>query len=78
MTDTLRELDHRLNDGIEVRLLWDESTNEVFVSVRDGKTAEAFEVPVHAGESALDVFHHPYAYAAHRRIERRPLEASLS
>ena len=30
----------------------------------DITTAEAFQIEVRAGERALDVFHHPYAYAA--------------
>lgn len=69
-----RELDHRRVDGIDVWLLWNEATGGVVVSVFDVKHGEAFEVPVGAGESALDVFHHPFAYAAHRRIERRVLQ----
>jgi hypothetical protein len=57
----IRELDHRARNGIEVRLLWNEETNEVFVSVaeRDGVDFE-FQV---APADALDAFHHPYAYA---------------
>jgi hypothetical protein len=34
------------------------------VAVTDITTAEAFQIEVRAGERALDVFHHPYAYAA--------------
>jgi len=34
---------------------------------RDGRTGDAFSVEVRDGERALDVFHHPYAYAATRR-----------
>lgn len=69
-----RELDHRRTDGIDVWLLWNEATGGVAVSVFDAKRGEAFEIPVCAGERALDVFHHPFAYAAHRRIERRALQ----
>jgi hypothetical protein len=32
--------------------------------VTDITTGEAFQVEVRAGERALDVFHHPYAFAA--------------
>jgi hypothetical protein len=64
MTDTFRELDHRSNDRIEVRLLWRPSDDRVIVAVADGKTGERFTVDVRKGESALDVFHHPFAYAA--------------
>jgi hypothetical protein len=57
------ELDHRRNDGIEVRLLWNEVTDQVTVALADAKTGDAFEVAV-ASHEARDAFHHPYAYAA--------------
>jgi hypothetical protein len=62
----LRELDHRVNDGIDVRLMWSPPEDAVLVLVSDAKTGERFQVGVRDGESALDVFHHPYAYAARR------------
>jgi hypothetical protein len=63
----IRELDHRRADGIEVRLVWNAETNEVFVSVveREGDTLE-FQVPP---AQALDAFHHPYAYAAFDQLQ---------
>jgi hypothetical protein len=69
MTDTLRELDHRTNDRIDVWLLWRESDNQVLVSVTDEKTGDHFTIEVRDGERPLDVFHHPYAYAAWHGIE---------
>jgi hypothetical protein len=65
----LRELDHRAIDGIDVRLLWNESDDRVLVAVDDAKTGERFEVEVREGESALDVFRHPFAYAAWRGVD---------
>jgi hypothetical protein len=62
-----RELDSRLSDGIQVRLLWHPRDSHVSVTVHDSKTGEAFELPVREGERASDVFHHPYAYAASHR-----------
>ena len=59
-----RELDRRRNDGIDVTLLWRQSDNRVIVAVSDAKTGCAFQILVREGEHALDVFHHPYAYAA--------------
>lgn len=59
----LRELDVRHGDGIEVRLLWSKAEDRVTVAVEDGRTGRSFVVEVHGDESALDVFHHPYAYA---------------
>ena len=65
----IRELDTRESDGIEVRMLWRAQDDRVLVAVADSRTGEAFSVEVRAGERALDVFHHPYAYAAARGID---------
>lgn len=66
----IRELDRRRSDGIDVRLLWNETDDQVMVAVFDAKTGDAFQIEVHARE-CLDAFHHPYAYAAFRGIEHR-------
>ena len=66
-TAELRELDHRASDGIDVRLLWRPSDDRALVAVSDAKTGEAFTIEVGAGQRALDVFHHPFAYAPTRR-----------
>jgi hypothetical protein len=34
------------------------------VAVNDTKAGRTFELEVHDHDRALDVFHHPYAYAA--------------
>jgi hypothetical protein len=65
---SLRELHSRTADGILVQLLWCEVENRVFVSVDDNRTGESFSVEVPAGESALHVFDHPFAYAAQARV----------
>jgi hypothetical protein len=70
-TTSVRELAHRRNDGLDVRLLWDSATDRVTVALHDGKTGEGFEVEVGPGERALDVFHHPFAYAAFRAAAKR-------
>jgi hypothetical protein len=59
-----RELDSRSNDGIRVQLLWHPRDNRVAVAVEDIKTGDAFEIAVAPRQRPLDVFHHPYAYAA--------------
>jgi hypothetical protein len=61
----IRELSHRVSDGIEVRLLWNSETNRVLVAVAEGEFGASFMVQV-AAEDALDAFDHPYAYAAQR------------
>jgi hypothetical protein len=65
----MRELHNRINDGFQVRMLWSELNGRVTVCVIDARTGASFTVDVHEGERALDVFHHPYAYAAHHGID---------
>jgi len=64
----IRELNHRVDDGIEVTLLWNSDTNGVSVSVAETRYEASFEFDVAAAD-ALDAFHHPYAYAGHERHE---------
>jgi hypothetical protein len=63
MDFTLTELDHRSADGIEISLLWSRMTNQLMVAVADSRSGESFEVQAPA-DRALDVFRHPFAYAA--------------
>ena len=65
----LRELDHRSNDGIDVRLLWDPHADRVTVAVRDERSDESLELAVEAAD-ALAAFHHPYAYTVDRQPAR--------
>ena len=65
----VRELDRRTSDRIDVRLLWREHDNRALVAVADDKTGERFTVEVRDGERALDVFHHPFAYAAWHGVD---------
>jgi hypothetical protein len=67
--DPAVELDERKQDGVVVTLLWHRSCDALRVFVVDNNIGDAFEVPVEAGDDPLDVFHHPYAYAAFRGIE---------
>jgi hypothetical protein len=64
----IRELDRRGRDGIDVRLLWNRTDDQLVVAVFDAKTGDAFELEVE-GRDALDAFHHPYAHAAFRGID---------
>jgi hypothetical protein len=57
------ELHHRSADGIEVSLLWSRQTNALTVAVEDSRSGVVFELPAPA-DKALDVFEHPFAYAA--------------
>ena len=69
---TLRELDHRVSDGIDVRLLWRPHDDRALVAVSDAKTGESFTIEVGAGQRPLDVFHHPFAYAPDHRASDAP------
>ena len=61
-TTATRELDHRVGDGLEVRLLWEPATDRVSIALHDLRRDEslAFEVPA---SEALDAFRHPYIHA---------------
>ena len=63
----MHELAFRSCEGIEVALLWNSASNNLTVTVHDSKVGESFELPAHP-ERALDVFNHPYAYAAARGL----------
>jgi len=69
---SIRELDCRWTNGIQVRLLWCEFDGRVSVAVVDTTSQESFRIDVPDGERPLDVFYHPFAYAARQRVEREP------
>jgi hypothetical protein len=62
-----RELAYRLNDGLEVVLFWHQITDELTVTVSDERTGAYYELAADP-DQALDVFNHPYAYAASRGV----------
>ena len=64
-------LAERKNAGIHVTLLWAEDTNSVAVLVHDDSTDDQFELSVEPGANALDIFEHPFAYAAWRGVDYR-------
>jgi hypothetical protein len=68
---SIRELDSRTHDGIHVRLLWRKHDGRLWVDVLDTRAGDAFRVDVEGDERPLEVFHHPYAYAAHHGIQAR-------
>jgi len=61
-----RELAYRSSNGIDVFLLWSPADDTLAVVVFD-ENSDSFELVVSANE-ALDVFDHPYAYAAFRGV----------
>jgi hypothetical protein len=57
-------LDSRISDGLQIRLLWDAGDGGLWVSVLDTRRGGSFSVAVGPDDAPLDVFHHPFAYAA--------------
>jgi hypothetical protein len=57
-----RELAVRASNGTQVRLLWRQGTRHLWVEVWEPATAWVLRIQAQP-ENALDVFHHPYAYA---------------
>ena len=67
------ELAHREAGGTHVALLWSREDARLTVSVVGAGQDDSFELDA-ADASALDVFYHPYAYAARREAAGRLLE----
>jgi hypothetical protein len=62
-----RELAHREANGIEVALLWSPAHGGLTVVCADLRAGNCFALAAEPA-TALDVFHHPYAYAASRPV----------
>ena len=67
MNPARRELAQRLTGTLKVMLLWQTDTDSLWVRVHDASGGDHFQLEVGPSE-AMDVFHHPYAYAAARGI----------
>ena len=72
-----RELALRIDDGLQITLLWCRLGDRVKVAVRDERTREHFELEVRASE-ALSAFYHPFAHRAARRLPATPTPAAPS
>lgn len=62
----MTELAHRRNHDFDVALYWDTSRDELLVVVEEIGTGERVAIAAPRAR-ALDVFHHPLAYATHGR-----------
>ena len=58
----LRELARRSSAGVDVTLFWHPTLDELIVCVSDERHGAYFEIRPQR-YLALDVYHHPYAYA---------------
>jgi hypothetical protein len=63
------ELAVRHQDGTSVTLFWTRGTNVLAVAVVDHRNGDSFEFVLEPDERPLDVFYHPYAYAAARGLD---------
>jgi hypothetical protein len=64
---TYEELASRENNGIRVSLMWNCAKNDAKVTVYDASDDSSFELGVEDAPP-LDVFNHPFAYAAFRGL----------
>jgi hypothetical protein len=70
------ELAVREQNGVVVTLFWLRGTDVLVVSVVDRRHGDGgFELVLQPDEPALDVFHHPYAYAAARGLDTDRFES---
>jgi hypothetical protein len=67
-TQTFTELAQREGDGLVVSLMWNRADNALRVSIANAETGEEFELDAHP-DNALDIYYHPFAYAAYRGLD---------
>jgi len=70
----LVELNSRTDAGIEVTLLWDRNSGEVFIAVCDLRQDSESVIAV-APENAADAFQHPFAYLTAQQGNSYPVAA---
>lgn len=65
-----KELAHRDSGPTHVSFFWSKRTHRAAVVLEDDETGEVVELDVRAGEDALELYEHPYAYidARGRRV----------
>ena len=62
-----KELASRDSGSTHVALLWSRRLRRAAVVVEDEETGEVVELDVLCGDDPLDLYEHPWAYAARRR-----------
>ncbi len=56
----------RQSGTTEIALLWSKRKRRAAIAVDDRATGEHFELDINPGDDPLDLYNHPYAYAATR------------
>jgi hypothetical protein len=59
----IRELAERNSNGTRIRLYWRQGTRELWVEIWERELDVTIEIPADPA-LALEIFHHPYAYAS--------------
>jgi hypothetical protein len=67
-------LARRTSAGLFVTLLWATETNTLAVQVDDTQLDRQFELAIEPAVSPIDVFEHPFAYAAWRGVDYPALD----
>lgn len=65
---TPKELAARHSGTTDVALLWSRRRGRAAVALRDDARGDYFELLVEPGDDPLDLYEHPYAYAAARGL----------
>lgn len=65
---TPKMLASRKSGTTEIALFWSKRKHRAAVAVDDEATGEHFELEIHADDDALDLYNHPYPYAASRHV----------
>ena len=63
---TPKELVSRHSGTTEVALMWSRRRHRAAVAVFDEATGDYFELPIGEDDDPLELFDHPFAYAASR------------
>jgi hypothetical protein len=72
LTETqYEELSSRESNGIRVSLVWNRADDTVKVSVYDARSDSSFDLDV-GNDPPLEVYNHPFAYAAFRGVDCAP------
>jgi hypothetical protein len=71
-----RELAHRQAAGLDVKLYWAPGSDTLSVVVSDARLRSDFELVLGQQDDALEVFNHPYGFAAGRGLDGSILKAA--
>ena len=65
---TPKMLASRHSGTTEIALLWSKRKHRAAIAVDDEATGEHFELEILPEDDALDLYNHPYPYAAFRHV----------